>query len=188
MAKEEKKAVKRGATKKTEARSPLPGWLWLVTGLAVGLFVAFLVFLQGQPDKVETESTALPDKTTKPTTKETKDQDSFSYDFYKLLPNMEVLVPDKKDKDSQDIVAPVNAEGTYLLQAGSFRKYEDADRRKASLALLGIRSRIVKVTIDDTHVWHRVHVGPFSDLNELNEVRQALFDQKIDTLVIRIKG
>lgn len=188
MAKETK-PVKRGATKKTEVRSALPGWLWLATGLAVGLFVAFLVFLQGRTHKVATEPSVKVEKSApKVKEQEKDDKQGFSYDFYKLLPNMEVLVPDKKESIDSKTVTPIDVKGTYLLQAGSFKKYEDADRQKASLALMGVRSRIVKVTIDDTHVWHRVHVGPFSDLKELNDVRQALLEHKVNTLVIRIKG
>ena len=80
----------------------------------------------------------------------------------------------------------VTDEGTYILQVGSFRNGGDADRLRAELALLGIESRIQTVTIDDTDTWHRVRVGPMSDLEVLNEVRGRLAANDHDALVIRV--
>ena len=75
--------------------------------------------------------------------------------------------------------------GTYVLQAGSFQNYADADRRRATLALQGIESQIQRVTIDQD-TWHRVRVGPYSELNEVNRLRQQLRDGQIEVMVIRL--
>ena len=53
----------------------------------------------------------------------------------------------------------------------------DADRRQASLALLGIESRIQRVTVDDD-VYHRVRIGPISNLDSLNRMRKQLRDAR----------
>ena len=42
-----KKKTPSGASK--PGRAQLPGWLWLVAGVAVGVFVSFLIKLAGMP-------------------------------------------------------------------------------------------------------------------------------------------
>jgi len=75
--------------------------------------------------------------------------------------------------------------GTYILQAGSFSTYSDADRRRAQLALQGIESTIQRVAIDNK-TYHRVRIGPISDLDELNMLRSRLRAANIDVLRIRL--
>ena len=72
-----------------------------------------------------------------------------------------------------------------MLQAGSFRSVADADRVQASLAIQGIESRIQQVTIDEDK-WHRVRIGPFADLDRLDEMRKKLRDKHIEVLIIRV--
>ncbi len=79
----------------------------------------------------------------------------------------------------------VEEPGSYILQAGSFTSLSDADRLQANLALLGIESRIQRVTIDDD-VFHRVRVGPISDLTELNRVRARLRQARIEHLLVKV--
>ena len=79
---------------------------------------------------------------------------------------------------------PVEEPGRYLLQAGSFNAAADADRLQANLALLGIESRVERVRIDDS-VFHRVRIGPLSDLEALNRTRKQLRDAGIDPLLMK---
>ena len=73
-----------------------------------------------------------------------------------------------------------------MLQAGSFTTLADADRRQASLALLGIESHIQSVTVDDGE-YHRVRIGPISDLKELNRLRRRLKDARVETMLMQAK-
>ena len=57
---------------------------------------------------------------------------------------------------------------------------------KANLALLGIESRLQRVSVDD-NVFHRVRIGPISDLNVLNTVRRQLRDAEIDVMLIELQ-
>jgi cell division protein FtsN len=103
-----------------------------------------------------------------------------------VLPNYEVVIPEHEldvtaDTEPRAIVKP----GLYVLQAGSFSRYEDADRRRAELALQGIESNIQRVTIDDRS-YHRVRIGPTDDLEELNMLRSRLRAARIDALRIRL--
>lgn len=70
------------------------------------------------------------------------------------------------------------AGGGYLVQAGAFRNYRDADRMRASLALLGVSARIVSAA--DTGL-HRVRVGPLSE-PEARTLRRRLQEKGIQSI------
>ena len=62
------------------------------------------------------------------------------YDFYEMLPNFEVVVPEKDKDVKRDLPAAAKIErpGVYVLQAGSYRNEADAERVRAQLALQGV--------------------------------------------------
>jgi cell division protein FtsN len=116
------------------------------------------------------------------------DDSTKSYDFYNMLPNFEVVVPEKdrevaRERDSN--VGPVERPGIYVLQAGSYRSVAEADRIRAQLRLQGIEANVQRVAVDDDE-WHRVRVGPITDLAELNRLRGKLRAADLDALVIRV--
>ncbi len=112
------------------------------------------------------------------------------FDFYNLLPEMEVIVQDEEIQGapSKEGVKRVEQPGTYLLQAGSFRNRTQADQLRAKLALLGLETDIQSVSVNSKQAWHRVRVGPFSNLQELNQARSLLKENGIDAILIRLKG
>jgi cell division protein FtsN len=103
---------------------------------------------------------------------------------------MEVIVPDEeiRGKATREGVKQVEQPGTYLLQAGSFRSRQQADQLRARLALLGLETSVQAVTVDNGQNWHRVRVGPFSNLQELNDARALLKTNGVDAILIRLKG
>jgi hypothetical protein len=110
------------------------------------------------------------------------------YDFYKMLPNFEVVVPEKDKDVRRDLPAAPKIErpGVYVLQAGSYRNEAEAERRRAQLALQGIVDAKVQRVAVDADVWHRVRIGPISNLDELNKLRRQLQAADVDALVIRV--
>ncbi len=112
-----------------------------------------------------------------------------SYDFYDMLPKFEVVVPEKEREVSRERdAAPANISrpGVYVLQAGSYRNQEEADRVQAQLKKQGIDASVQRVAVDED-VWHRVRIGPITDLAELNRLRARLRAAELDnTLVIRV--
>jgi cell division protein FtsN len=112
---------------------------------------------------------------------------SEKYDFYKMLPNFEVVVPEKDKDVKHDLPAAAKIErpGVYVLQAGSYRNEADANRRRAQLALQGIDAKVQRVAVD-ADVWHRLRIGPISNLDELNKLRRQLQAADVDALVIRV--
>ena len=177
------------------------GWIWFFIGLLVGLFAAGLIWLKfGQQPAAQA---AMPKATQalaqqqKPKTKP-KEERSLPpkprFDFYTVLPAMEVVVPEpepdttpKQAHKKPTERAPVATSSAYMLQIGSFRKYEDADRMKASLALLGIQAEIQKVTINNKETYHRVRSGPYRSSQQVNQVRSQLKKNKINSLLIKLK-
>jgi cell division protein FtsN len=72
----------------------------------------------------------------------------------------------------------------YLLQTGSFRQREDADRRRAELLLLGL-TPVVEETNGDNGRWYRVYVGPFESHAKMARARSLTANQNIDTLLLK---
>jgi cell division protein FtsN len=112
---------------------------------------------------------------------------SQKYDFYEMLPNFEVVVPEKDKDVKRDLPATANVErpGVYMLQAGSYRNEADAERVRKQLAMMGVEAKVERVAVD-TDVWHRVRVGPISNLDELNKKRHQLQAAELDALLIRV--
>lgn len=175
-----------------------PGWMWMLFGLAIGLSVAFAIYLNSEKTiSFQTSTTQQPASMTGPisasppsVTPETSSIESKNteprFSFYKMLPNFEVIIPEEEADVSRDNqIATVQQPGIYVLQAGSFTRYADADRRKAQLALLGIESTVQRISIDD-QTYHRVRIGPISDLEQLNQNRKQLREAGIEVLRIRL--
>ena len=112
---------------------------------------------------------------------------SEKYDFYQMLPNFEVVVPEKDKDVKRDVPAsaPIERPGVYVLQAGSYRNQADADRVARQLALQGVQAKVQRVAVD-ADVWHRVRIGPITNLTELNRVRKQLQAAEVAALVIRV--
>jgi cell division protein FtsN len=109
------------------------------------------------------------------------------YDFYQMLPNFEVVVPEKDKEVKRDLpaAAAIERPGVYVLQAGSYRNQSDAERVQKQLALQGVSAKVQRVAVD-ADVWHRVRIGPITNLDELNRVRKQLQAAEVDALVIRV--
>ena len=190
MAQKKRRRTKKRSRKKA-AGDPLPGWLWMLFGLAVGLAVAAAIYVNDRSPQgpVPATSRPAPAPPTPPNPRpepEVAEPVEERFQFYDMLPSFEVVIPEEDLEARPDIASdPVSQPGPYVLQAGSFSSNEDADRMKARLALLGIVSRIQKVSIDDK-TFHRVRVGPVEDLDTLNRMRGQLRDARIEVMVIRV--
>ena len=178
-----------------QKKQEYPGWLWMLFGLALGLSVAFAVHVKDrkpEPVAAVPQPASLQDvldrneeaRVQEPEPEDKPEDPRFT--FYDMLPNFEVVIPEEEpnvavDTEPQAVMEP----GLYVLQAGSFSTYADADRRRAELALHGIESDIQRVMIDDK-TYHRVRIGPTDDLDELNLLRSRLRTAQIDVLRIRL--
>ena len=188
---------RRRRSSKSKNQQQFPGWLWMLFGLSLGLSVAFAIYVKDDPasgpsmravqpqpasgqnsldDNGETQTAAI----SEPEKKELR------FTFYDVLPNFELTVPEKRAEVEADVEpAAIIEPGVYVLQAGSFSTNQDADRRRAELAMQGIESHIQRVKINDKN-YHRVYIGPTEDLDRLNMLRSRLRAAKIDVFRIRI--
>lgn len=184
-------AKKRGASR---GRSGTPASLWLFTGLFIGLGLSWFLFSRGYfpytdrpvqdadrgPITLDGSEPLVDDLETEPTEKP-------RYDFFTVLPEMEVIVPEEElnVRSRPDNAADTSGDGgnQYLLQVGSFQNGSDADQMKARLALLGIVAQVQSVTVNDA-TWHRVRIGPVSGARAAEDLRRQLSDNGIDSLVM----
>ena len=181
------------------AASSQPGWVWGLGGLAVGLSVALLVHLYHQDRGGVVGIEGLlpePPADREPAAGEPS-RPAPRFEFYRLLPRQEVVVPEPDplpprepagDGDEQPPTQATAAGARYLLQAGSFRSGEDAERLKARLALLGIEAGIQTVELAGGETWHRVRVGPLPAGDRLNQVRARLEQNQIESILLRRGG
>lgn len=197
------KRTKKGATASTPTK---PG-RWILIGCLVFGFIAFLVYLKstapikqvGIPKISATETTenttalvkAKPEKPKKKHVTENPAENIASvepeFTFYTILPAGEVVVPEHeiKARIREELVGRGNAT-QYTLQAGAFRNMKDADHLKAELAMLGIASKIEIGLVNNKPTWHRVRLGPYTKLDEVEKIKAQLKKNAKDILVIEV--
>jgi len=194
-----KKQARRGTSQRASQRKqPTPPWLWLLIGLILGLIAALSMYLYTRTDTnldntgVEPAAKQKAKPAVKKNTNVAKQKvaEKPRFDFYHLLPEREIIIPDEHITKSQTKkAAPIpdtDKAGNYLLQAGAFKTFEQADQLKARLALIGVAANIETVKINDAVAWHRVRVGPFDGLDKVNTVRYRLQDNDIETVVLKV--
>lgn len=187
-----KTSRRRGASRGRNRAAP--AYLWFIAGLLIGLGLSFFLFIKGYvPDRPRQQPVA---NTTPPAADKALAEEATSiagereerqYQFFTLLPEMEVIVPEQElrnDAGPRSSRPPDNGSETYFLQAGSFRNKADAEQMKARLALLGTVANIQVVTVNGA-TWHRIRIGPIEGERRRDEKRRMLQDNKIKTLVLK---
>lgn len=188
-------------------RHPSQGsWLSFVSGLGTGLVLSLALYLWGAHLPLAQLRSALgitsqeenrtPERVTSVESSSAARENllpipSPKFDFYKILPEIEVPVPDwelPEDTSSTEPAEPAENNGAYMLQVGSFKHFGDADSVKARLALIGITANIQRVVINGQDVWFRVHVGPMSDERAVRNTRLKLVENDLDFILLRIGG
>ena len=101
-----------------------------------------------------------------------------SFDFYKVLPG-------DAPGELPPSAAPAAPTLHYYLQAGAFQNADDADNLKAQLALLGLEAEIQTSDIADKGVFHRVRVGPFRAMDEVDSTRSLLAQNNIPATLVK---
>ena len=198
--------------RKVTSKKPIPGYVWMFAGLFIGLFFAFLIFLSKQPSEDISFSESVKQElqkareqkkniavkkeaTTKNTTDNKQSNEKPRFEFYTILSELEVFVPEPEIKTANtaesiesrnNALSDNSSDKKYLLQAGSFKSNADAERLKATLGLLGVQSSIESVSINNDS-WHRVRIGPFSNPNNLRETLSTLKQNNIHAMTMELK-
>lgn len=120
------------------------------------------------------DSAAKPDGTGKP-----------RFDFYTILPGSDEPIAEHEQKRDKK---PAAAAETYFLQVGAFQAAAEADNMKARLALLGLEAAIQTADVPEKGVWHRVRIGPYSSLEDINRARALLAQNNISASMVKAQG
>jgi len=171
--------------------APKPAWVWLLAGVLLGLAISAYALFQDWVPQLRKSDVPQPNPAahapkdseaglTEPAPVDTKPK----YDFYSVLPEMEVVIPEAEVSAQAASAAPPTGGMRYLLQTGSFRAPSDAEAMKARLALLGLQAHVVPVTINEAR-WHRVRLGPFASARELDDARRELEVAGIEAIALK---
>jgi cell division protein FtsN len=181
-------------------KPPVPAWVPFFYGFLMGAVLVAAGWLILTPPGTPL---VIPDylagsSVEKPNSDKQRQQDKAEperprFDFYTILPEMEVVISDEETAqpviDEEPAVAKSPREKvSYRLQVGSFKKMSDADRQKARLALLGVEAEIQKVNIGQGDIYYRVLTKTIGTKGELNAKRRMFQKNKINSLVVQIKN
>lgn len=185
-------------------RDGWPAWVWLAIGVVIGVILSTAVLLGGHAPNLRGRSGPAPNPNASvPSPGEPgiadKAAKSKDYDFYRVLPEMEVVIPDAElaAKARAEATRPTDTAATapntastpasgggYVLQAGSFPVAGDAEAVKARLALLGFVANVQPVTINGT-TWHRVRLGPYTSASDLEAAKQKLAANGVNAIALK---
>ena len=130
-----------------------------------------------------------------------------TFSFHEMLMDEEYVLPPSQEKPKETATPKESASTTtakpqpvakpaqpatekgyeFVIQVGSFRKFEEADSVKAQLALHGMRSYIQKVTVEGRGEFYRVRLGPFAKYEQLEMTTQQLVTQGYRPLRYRVR-
>ena len=168
-------------------------WRWMLITALIISFVVFLVYLNSNGSKqvpLPQEVATAPEQVKTEAPKQEKKPEPGpvlpQFDFYTILPEKEVVVPDYEinTRAREERVGQAKA-ASYILQAGSFRDFKDADALRAKLALMGIESKVEKAKVGSV-VWNRVKMGPYTQMASVSTIRNRLRENGIDAVVMEI--
>lgn len=165
----------------------------LLMGVGISLAVAIFINRGDSPfvNKEPTEKQAQPaaqNKDTRVLPKENAPEASEKsrFDFYTILPGSESQVTEQEIKQKEKQPEASVVKENYFLQVGAFQTEEEADNMKAKLALLGLEAIVQTANIPDKGVWHRVRVGPYTDLEQINKYRAELVQNGFDPVLVKV--
>jgi cell division protein FtsN len=205
----------RRRTASSRPHRPTPGWVWLLSGMLVGLAVAAVLYLQGA-DRMARDFGALtrsdPPAPAAPAREAGPDavapaSERSRFQFYELLPRDEVTVPRPSTPAPGPAATAPAAPPTaaapaapaapatpaerpatrILLQTGSFREFTQADEMKARLAMMGLQANIRQVQVEG-QTFHRVYLGPFENETQADRWADRLRRENIEVLRLPAPG
>jgi cell division protein FtsN len=200
-------------------RQSWPAWVWLGLGVLLGLTLSAVMLVKEWVPMLHRKN--LPQPNPEATAPKESDQavadeagkkpapPKKTYDFYSVLPEMEVVIPDaeltakakaEQQRQQQAMAqsqspnaasapppAAADAGSHYFLQAGSYPDAKGADEAKAKLALLGFIAKVQPITINGK-TWNRVRVGPYASASELETAKKSLSDSGVNAIALKETG
>jgi cell division protein FtsN len=213
MAKQSKQAYRE------REKTAWPAWVWLGIGVLLGLVISATVLIKDWAPMLRKKNLPQPNaEATAPKESEQAVADEASkkpaapkksFDFYTVLPEMEVVIPDaelsakaraEQQKQQQAMAAaqnnpnaaatppvatpPADANAHYVLLAGSYGDAKTADEAKAKLAMLGIIAKVQTVSVNGK-TWNRVMVGPYANASDTEAAQKTLADAGVKAIPMK---
>lgn len=148
----------------------------IVVAMALPAIMYFVKFKKMHTQKKASTATTKP-TIIKPVSVHKPNSIQPEFDFYQILPKMEVKVPQQQ--------GPIKH--SYLLQVASFQDIQDAKHLKNELTALGYAPSIEAFQASDNRIWNRVLIGPFHSLSDAENAQDELRQQRLESLLLRIK-
>lgn len=145
----------------------IPRWVWIFTPTIALTFVAFIIFLGSVPTQMDIPKPKVTEQ---------------NFGFYGQLNEKEAAATAYKPEHQKSAKTVKTAS---LIQAGSFRSAEDADRMRGQLLLSGLDAYVESTNIKGSS-WHRVMIGPFTSRSRLNSAQDKLAAANITAIVKKV--
>lgn len=178
--------------RKTPQAAPAKGKLMVFASLValVAAFAGGLYLLRSVPPTAIAPATdAKPDKTAKteqPSTAEPAEKADPRFKFYDLLPESNVSTSQIDAYQPKDKDKPAVTKYHYVLQTGSFRSLEEAEKHKANIAFQGIKANIETIQNAQGQTWHRVTTDTYKDEQRMNNALDKLAALNIRPIIRKI--
>jgi cell division protein FtsN len=135
----------------SKQKKSLPGYVWLLSGLAIGLFIAFIVYLDKQPanendfgSAVQLELEKLKQQAKgssgnqKPASKDaTAEKKEQKFNFYTILPELEVLIPENETRPPEVKNNSVSSSTSTTSSSSSSSSTNKSDSAKQYILQVG---------------------------------------------------
>jgi cell division protein FtsN len=172
-----------GQRKQKFDRKKKPGvglWRWMLITAIIISFVVFLVYLRSAGSK---QLAAAPGAAVVKEEKKPEAKPGPQFDFYTILPEKEVVVPEYeiKTRTREERVGKAK-EAHYVMQAGSFKSLNEAEQLRTKLTALGMESKVQKAKVGSVN-WYRVKMGPYTQSASVNTIRARLRQKGIDVVI-----
>ena len=177
--KDRRAAGQKKRSRHTTATPRRPLWTIAVAVIFLGALYSL--------NQVAIDSTLIADIERSQTAAQTKQHpqtDAINYSFYDTLKDTEVAIAEDSgySSDNQN-KQPIH----YLIQAGSFKTPQQAERRRAEITLIGLTPRVTHSSNHSGELWYRVRIGPFTSRSEMAEAEATLLANNIEAMVKQIQ-
>ena len=154
----------------------------LVAGAAVSMTS---IYLLEEPESSDSNSAGRGAVSTGDSGEQGEQKGAPRYEFFERLPAAEVST----DTEPYKTLTPGGyvEPSEYLVQAGSFRQQDAANRLRARLMLAGMTTGIAIDTSDDEEeVLHRVVLGPFSSKGDAEQTIASLRQHDLSPILLQV--
>ena len=183
-----KRRTQRRTTARKKEDDDYPGWMWMTFGLAIGLSVAFAIYMKDQreaqpsrPVAQQPASMAAPmerpteracNRSLRPNQRNRPNRDFPSTACCRISRS---LFPNRKPDVSRDADGQGNTESRHLCVCRPVLSLKLLTPTDAGRNLLcWVLSQEFSMSRSTTRSYHRVRIGPINDLDALNRIRAQL--------------